>query len=185
MNTRLLGSILIVASLIAMLEALRQRAPETGDTLSRIVFILWCIGGIAGVVGLIRLNALGTNATMRAAAFLPIIGFVAGILGDGLNLIGGETAQPVTSAILGFAWITILGGMLVVGILTIAAKSWQGWRRFVPLLTVVSAPVSLAIGAAIGSVEIGGALAFSFWVLLGFVIATAELPQPVPQAMTA
>ncbi len=72
----------------------------------------------------------------------------------------------------------MLAGMLVVGILTIAAKSWRGARRFVPLLTVLMLPVGFGIGALSGNETIGGVLFFASWVLLGFVVATAE-PAPV------
>jgi len=70
----------------------------------------------------------------------------------------------------------------VVGILTIAAKTWRGWRRFVPLLASVMFPIGLTIGNAIG---IGGVISGAFWVLLGYVIATAEPAPTVQPSVTA
>ena len=67
----------------------------------------------------------------------------------------------------------MLAGMLIVGILTIAAKTWKGWRRFVPLLAIVILPIAFGLDAAMGSQRFASALVAVPWVLLGYVIATA------------
>ncbi len=185
MNSRLLGAMLIVGSLAVMLAGLLGGMPDTLSTADHIAYVLWGVGGIAGVVGLIQLNALGTNATIRATGSLPIIGFVAFILADGLSLLTSGLEKTVYDALISFGWIAILGGMLVVGILTLAAKSWHGWRRFTPLLTVMMMPMAFVIGDAIGNLAVGGTIAYSCWVLLGLVIATTEPAQTVPQIATA
>jgi hypothetical protein len=65
-------------------------------------------------------------------------------------------------------------GMVLVGILAIAAKTWLGWKRFVPLLAVVLAPLSLAIGNMAGSLQLGIIPFYGMWVLLGVLVATSE-----------
>jgi hypothetical protein len=137
--------------------------------------MLFGIGGICGIAGLIKLNALGMKATARSMGFLPMIGFAAFILGDGLRAAGLTTADaPITGVFAAVGWIAMLAGMLVVGILTIAAKSWHGWRRFVPLLTIAILPIGLGIGALSGNETLAGLLLFASWMVLGFVVATAE-----------
>ena len=74
----------------------------------------------------------------------------------------------------GIAWIAVLAGMLVVGILTIAAKRWSGWARFAPLLPSVMFPISLAIGGAIQNSYVSTLLGWLPWILLGYLIATMD-----------
>ncbi|HLB47210.1 MAG TPA: hypothetical protein VJL59_09285 [Anaerolineales bacterium] len=179
MNTRWLGTIFIVGTLVLMLNGFRPYNP--GDTLGIIANLAWGIGGFCGIAGLIRLNALGSNTVARALGFLPMFGFAFFVLSEALHL--GDFITPGTPIYFGLAsiaWLAMLAGMLVVGILTIAAKTWRGWRRFVPLLAIVLYPIGYGIGSAIGSDAIGGVLASAFWVLLGYVIATAG-PAPVLQ----
>ena len=181
MNTRWLGTILIVCTLVLTLNDFRPKNP--GDTLDSIAYLIWGIGGVCGIAGLIRLNALGSNTMARALGFLPMIGFAFFVLSAALQLGGFITpGTPIYSVLVWIAWLAMLVGMLVVGILTIAAKRWQGWRRFVPLLAMVMFPIGLTIGNAIG---IGGVISGAFWVLLGYVIATAEPAPTVQPSVTA
>ena len=70
----------------------------------------------AGVSGLIRLNALGNNAIARTIGFLPLLGFAAFILGEGLRLVGFISLDDALyNTLAGIAWIAVLAGMLVVG----------------------------------------------------------------------
>ena len=82
---------------------------------------------------------------------------------------------PVNNALAAIGWIAILAGMLVVGIITIAAKKWEGWRRFTPLLIIVFIPVSLGLGSLIGDTKVSGAVAYLAWIVLGYVVATKSL----------
>jgi hypothetical protein len=179
MNTRLLGSLCILGSFAVLADGFRDTGlsssgAQFGDSFTALAYAIWGIGGICGIVGLIRLDALGARATARAMGFLPMIGFAAFVLGDGLRAAGLLTTETLYSTLAGIGWIMMLAGMLIVGILTIAAKSWHGWRRFVPLLTIVMMPIGFGIGALIGSAAIGGTLFYASWILLGAVIATAE-----------
>ena len=175
MTTRFLGIVCIVGSVIAMLDAFRLSAlGKNYDDITPITLSLWCIGGIAALVGMIQLNTVGSNTVVRALSFLPIIGFVLLILGSVLQLAGAITAE---NNIFSIGWLVLYSGMLLVGILTIAAKVWRGWRRFVPLLTVVLMPVGFSIGYALGSLSLGVALIYAGWAFVGYVVATT---QPAP-----
>lgn len=177
MNTRILGTIFVIGTLVVFLNGFRiwgTHSPDQ-DTLSSLTYLVWGISGIFGIFGLIRLNALGSNAVARAFGFLPIIGFASMVVGESLYLLGLVNGEdPLYSMLSAMGWIGILVGMLVVGILTIAARTWSGWRRFVPLLAVVMVPVAFGIGQALGSLDMGALLFYSGWLLLGLVIATAE-----------
>ena len=79
-------------------------------------------------------------------------------------------------------WVVQMAGMLLVGILTIAARRWRGWRRFVPLLTIVLVPISFALGQAIDDLSWAAAIIYLAWILLGYAVATAA---PAPSAERA
>ena len=184
MNTRFLGIAFLVGSLIVMLNGFRTiplGIKPYEDTLGAASYFLWGIGGVCGMLGLMRLNVLGSNTIARAAGFLPLFGFAAFVVGEGLRIVGFiNTESALYNTLAGIAWIAVLGGMLVVGILTIAAKTWRGWQRFVPLMVSVMLPVAIGIGSAIDNDYIGILLGWIPWLILGFLIATAE-PEPALQ----
>jgi hypothetical protein len=179
MNTRLLGSLLIVGALAVIVEDARASMLGTSspviDIYSSIFYVIWGIGGVCGVLGLIRLNALRFNAVARAAGFIPLIGFVGFILGDGLRVLGFlNTGDPLYNLFATVAWVAMMAGMLIVGILTIAAKVWQGWRRFVPLITVLFIPVAMGVGIALNNnILVTGIIGWTPWLILGYIIAAA------------
>jgi hypothetical protein len=179
MNTRLLGTICIIGSILAVLNAFRVSAlGQDFDTIDLIVGSFWAVGGIAALVGMIQLSAVGSNTVVRALAFVPIIGFVLLILANIIQAAGLVTTD--TNTLAGIGWLAQLAGMVLVGILTIAAKSWQGWRRFVPLLTIVLVPVGFGLGSAIDNLSLGAPIVYLAWILLGYVVVTAE-PTPTWQ----
>ena len=183
MKPRVLGAILFFGSLVATLNSFRG---DDLDMLGSAALVLWSIGGVCGIIGLIRLNVLGPNAVARAFGFLPILGFLVLILGEGLSWTGfSELGDPLNNSLAAIGWVAVLAGMLVVGILTIAAKTWSGWRRFVPLLTVVIVPIAFGIGQAVGSQNLTGVPAFAVWMLLGYVIATVEPASALQQSLAA
>lgn len=150
------------------------RAGQEIDSITHAVYFLWGIGGICGVLGLIQANALGSNAVARTLGFLPLLGFSSFVLADGFYLLGlSNGTEPLFNTLVGIAWVGMMVGMLVVGILTLAAKTWTGWRRFVPLSTVVMIPVAAAT-TIVGTAPVGDLLEFGAWILLGAVIATSE-----------
>jgi hypothetical protein len=183
MNNRILGVILIAGTLIVMLDGLRTAgaSPDAPpDAISNLALVIWSLSGVCGITGLIRSGALGQSPVARALGFLPMLGFFLLFLMGILELAGVLVPEtPLWSGMATLGWVSLLAGMLVVGILTIAAKSWLGWRRFVPLLTALGAPIALAVGSATGwSVAYTGILAYALYILLGYAIATAE-PAPV------
>ena len=76
MNTRLLGTLCIVGSFAVLVDGFRLTVLglENLDRVSSLAYMLWSIGGICAIVGLIKLNALGSNTVMRALAFLAHVG---------------------------------------------------------------------------------------------------------------
>ncbi len=178
-NNRLLGTVCMLGGAVAVMDSLRWGVLglSASDTLTGIAFIVWAIGSIAGLLGLIALNVVGASPMTRALAMLPVLGFALLAAMSLLQLAGLIGAD---NPIFGVGWLLIYGGMVLVAILTLAAKTWRDWRRFAPLLTVVAAPIAFGLGALVGNLGLGVGLIYLFWVLLGHAVRTAQ-PVPVPQ----
>ena len=129
MNNRSLGIICIIGSVIWVLDNVRWvvLGLKEFDTISTGVNMIWAISAICAVVAIIRLSAVGTSPIVRGLACVPIIGFVASILGDIMLLAGFSTASA--NPLIGIGWLFQPAGMVLVGVLVIAARSWQGWRN--------------------------------------------------------
>ena len=180
-NNRLLGTVCMLGGAVAVMDSLRWwvLGLTDPDTLTGIGFIVWAIGSIAGLLGLIALNVVGASPVARALAMLPVLGFALLAATSVLQLAGFIGAD---NPIFGVGWLLIYGGMVLVAILTLAAKTWLDWRRFAPLLTVVAAPIGFGLGALVGNLGLGVGLIYLFWVLLGHAVRTA---QPTPPAESA
>ena len=117
MNSRLLGILCMLGGAAMIIGALVWG--EFANTPGIIAGILWALGSIAGLVGLIQLGALGNSPLSRALGFVPIIGFGLIAVGSVLHLAGIVDDQ---STFFGVGWAVQMAGMLLVGILTIAAR---------------------------------------------------------------
>ena len=155
MNTRLLGRLCIIGSLIAVADGIRlvltghQDVPGFRhlDTIQFLTQIVWSVGGLCAVLGLITLKATGTNPVFRFMSYLPAVGYIAMIVGLLLGLAGLPTANNPIGLV---GQILAQGGMLVLAILVLAAKRWSGWRKFAPLLTILTIPLGAVLVAITG-----------------------------------
>ncbi len=84
MNSRLLGILCMVGGAAMVAGALIWG--EFANTPGIIAGIIWSLGSIAGLVGLIQLGALGDSPLSRALGFVPIIGFALLAVGSVLQL---------------------------------------------------------------------------------------------------
>ena len=185
MNTRLLGIICIaciaggiIASLLGLAFGVSENNVITDGLL--------VIGALAGLVGMIQANAVGSNPVVRAVAFLPILAMVALIV-TGIARLFDPTVPHYAGIYFG-----LLAGMILVSILTIAAKTWQGWRRFVPLFVLVMFFVINVAVAGDPSPFPGDIHPYlrlvtmvAPWALLGYAVATAEPAPARAQSATA
>jgi hypothetical protein len=167
----------MIGSGVIFLDSMRMlvagKAASDFDTLSLVTGSIWCAGAIAGLLGLIQLNVLGMNPVVKALGFVPIIGFAMLIVANILQVSGVYTTD--TNTLAGIGWLVEMAGMVLVGILAIAAKTWTGWRRFIPLLTVVTAPLAFGLGSLIGNITLPVKLVYATWIILGYLVATTEL----------
>jgi hypothetical protein len=180
-NTRLLGTLCIVGALVGMADGLRKvilgtpltPGLQTLDTFSMAAIALTAAGGVCGVLGLVALRATGSRPLFRFLTYLPAVSYTAGVV-SGLGMLSGvltNDAQSGATLVLVFAY-EILGpaAWLVVGILTIAAKEWSGWRRLVPLAQILAFPLAIAAATLTGFVGTFALVQFTALATLGYVV---------------
>lgn len=186
MNPRYLGILCIAGSLIgavAKLVGLASGVPESSNVIAGLLLF---IGALAGLVGMIQANAVGSNPVVRAVAFLPVIALVAHLVE---NIARWFDPTVAYSNIIYFG---LFAGMILVSILTIAARTWPGWRRFVPLFVLV---MFFVVNVAVagdpspfpGDIRpyLGLLTMDAPWALLGYAVATAERAPARAQSATA
>jgi hypothetical protein len=60
-----------------------------------------------------------------------------------------------------------------VAIVTIAAKSWRGWRRFVPLALFLAFPLGIVVSVSTGLVGTFGIINYAALALLGYAVQSS------------
>ena len=159
MNTRLLGALCIVGSLVGVADGVRQvliGATHEGafrdpDALNYLLsMVIWLGGTLCGMLGLIALRATGANPIFRVLSWLPVVGLAAEVVGGLLGLAGLPVPRNWPLLV---GQLTAMAGMLVVAILVLAARVWRGWRAFTPLLTVLAIPLGAVLAGISGGLD--------------------------------
>ena len=170
LNSRVLGALCIIGNAIGILNYARWAVRGNGwDTIDIIASIIMAIGGICAILGLISLRATGTYPVLRILSYVPILGF--------LFTIASAFNQNSTMGIV--ALLVQMAGMVIVSILALATKTWMGWRKVAPLLTVLGLPIGWAIQGAVGMSGLANMIMAATWVFLGFAVFSAAQGMPI------
>jgi hypothetical protein len=165
MSARTLGLLGLGAAAVGLLNGIRlvvvgqPLTPGilTLDAITEVTTAVGAAGGLSALLGFMALGGTGHKPIFRLLGYLPGISYTAILIaatGMVLNVIDINAESLVTIALLTIGDLMYPVAWLVVGILTIAAKEWRGWRRFVPmwmvaafLLGAVSAELTKLVGA--------------------------------------
>ena len=176
MNVRVFGMGGILGGLCLTISEFRHVVmgiPLNGSTMDSFdaaLTALWTIGMIGVFWAIYKLGVTGTNKLMRAAPFISLIGFTVGAIFSTLQVFGlVEGNNPA----FGVFWILILLGTLIVGILALVARTWDGWRKWIPLLCILAVPIMILLGFIIG--EISTILVGLSWTALGYAVLSSDL----------
>jgi hypothetical protein len=174
MNPRLLGTLCIIGGAAYLLNGLRYAIIGgfvQQDLLGVVLSVIWALGGICGVLGMIALCVTGTNRVTRTLSYLPIAGFLLFLAGN-LFWVMNPVVGFNPPGVLGF--FALLIGLLMNGFFTLFAGVWTGWKKAVAFLPAIMPFVGLAIGSLIG---IEGVVNLSLvalsWMLLGYTVTTS------------
>ena len=181
MNPRLLGTLCIIGGAAYLLNGLRYAIIGgfvQQDLLGVVLSGIWALGGICGVLGMIKLRVTGTNRVIRILSYLPIAGFLL-ILAGNLLWVMNPAVGFNPPGVLGF--FALLIGLLMNGFFTLRANVWSGWKKAVPFLPAIMPFVGMALGSLIG---VQGAVNLSLvalsWMLLGYTVTISPERALVP-----
>ncbi len=130
--------------------------------------VLWALGCICGLLGMAALGATGNNFLGRIALGIAIL-FYAIAAVDAL-LIVLNVYTGLESPFFAISRLGTLVAMLLVGIATLLARRWSGWRKFAPFAVPLVMPIAVLGGVATGiqlPIPIFVALA---WLIIGYAV---------------
>lgn len=174
---RTLGLATLLTAPAMTVEAARhgfqQVANENTDPLGALLYGLFSVGWLCGVLGLRHLRATGTGKTGRWLLTALCVTVTLAVLQSGMDLLKVPTGNSLYM-VTDLAWPLSMLLTLVVGVATVFARQLGGWTRFVPLFMGAFIPIMVIQGA------LGLNLPYLFeahtilaWGLLGVSLITA------------
>ena len=149
-TSRTLGLACMVGSSIALVDGLRLVA--TGhkdipgfrdiDGISAIAQAFWALGLVCAFLGLLALHATGDRAFHRWLTWIPVVGGILAALGFVLVIVGVPTSKNLPAIV---GQLLSMLGLLVVTVLVLVARNWEGWRRLTPLVVFLAIPFGAAL----------------------------------------
>jgi hypothetical protein len=118
------------------------------------------------------------NGKGLCATFLLVVqiaGFSLAACQNILQILGRANRNNKLFQIADMAWPFSHILMLVIGVATVLAGVWKGWRKFTPLFCGLALPLAVAAGGLLGgeALEVTfGVLTAASFLLLGYAIRT-------------
>ena len=170
LNTRLLGTLGILASPMLLLEDLLTGfQPHETDQLIGLLGVIYTTGWICSIIGLYSSKATGKSRLGKAILVIQLIGLFLAAAWAAYHMV---VLNPNTDHWLyqatDIAWPLSHLFMIVVGIATLRAKTWTSWRRFTPLLGGLALPVAIMVSIVAGEEAMG--IIFSVWTTVAFAL---------------
>ncbi len=190
MKVRPFALIAAVLTLIGMVDSVRLLLTghldtpgfRTIDNTTAIFQIVSAVGTLFALLALLALKVTGRNPIFRFLTYVPVIGAAALIVGFVLKLAG----QPNENNFIGaFGQLATMGGLLIVGILTIAAKQWVGWRKLTPLMVVLSIPLGAIVVGLTGQDGWFGIINSLMFLLFCYALYTSQPAEELPHELAA
>jgi hypothetical protein len=172
LNPALLGLTAAVGGILYTIAGLRLTfGNDAFDTTTAVLALPWCLGGLAGLVGIARLGVAGHGTLGRAALIAAFAGFDCALLAW---LTGFDDPGAVDdSAVMNVGRVLRLLGFLGLGIATVKTSRWMGWRRLTPFLYPLAVVLGGLSSVALG-VELTVTLIVLAWLGIGGIIATSN-----------
>ena len=179
MNTRLYGSICMIGSVLVCLGFLIA-APTVADGveasdymgLQGFTLMAWMVGSALGVIAMIRHNVVGRGTVSRFLAFVVVVAFALLFIGQTYHYLTGVDPNTSESPLISLGWLLYMVGSLLLAILTIAAGTWRGWKRFMPLVAFLGILVTPVLGDLIGNIFYVSWIAYAPWTAIGYAVFT-------------
>ncbi|QLG12799.1 hypothetical protein HLB42_17990 (plasmid) [Deinococcus sp. D7000] len=179
---RTLGLVTLLTAPAMTIEAARHGfqkvANENTDPIGALLYGLFSVGWLCGVLGLRWLRATGTGQAGRWLLNVLSVTVTLAILQSAMDLLRVPTGNALYM-VTDLAWPLSMVLTLVVGVAAIVSRQLSGWRRFVPLFMGAFLPLMViqqALGAEVP--YLFDAHTILAWGLLGVTLITADHPRP-------
>ena len=156
-----------------LLGVVLARAGEDTPRAIELFAAIWALGCLCGLVGIGLLGAAGRGVVGRLALAVAALAYAVAAL-DALLIAVGTYRGP-DSPLFAVSRLGTLVGMVLVGIATVAARRWPGWRRFAPFALPLALPVAIAFSASTGIAAIVPFIGLA-WALIGYAIWSTPAP---------
>ncbi|MCB9430361.1 MAG: hypothetical protein H6668_00100 [Ardenticatenaceae bacterium] len=150
----------------------------TAFSIAETIFIIVQTLLLIGFFGIWQSGGVGQGTFGKVAFGLGALGHLLFVLGEAHSLILGELAPIFFPA----APVTAVG-LVLTGIAVLQAKQWQGWTRWMPLLTGLYPFLFMFPFVVINGEP--GSYAIGFWGLVRLVLGLAIYAQASESAMAA
>jgi uncharacterized membrane protein YhdT len=178
-TNRLLGSLGMLAAPMMLAEMKIFGFKQHGS--NRVIGVLGMIyvsGWMCTAVGMRRRSATGACPLNKGVFAIQIVGLLLALSWSLQQIIYPDISMSgiffrVTDA----AWPLSHLLMVVVGVLTLRAGVWTGWRRFAPFLVGLALPAGIAAASVAGESAMGitfAALTTIGFLALGYAVRTGE-----------
>jgi len=165
---RLLGTLGMLASPMMLVEMLFFGFRQHGSNrVIGLLGVIYTVGWFCSALGMRRSRATGDTALSKGVFVLQLVGLVLAFFWSLQELIHtGVDKSGLFYGVTDAAWPLSHLFMLVIGILTVRAGVWEGWRRFAPLLVGLALPAAIAAASVFGMAEMG--ITFAVMTTAGF-----------------
>ncbi len=167
----LLGVLCLLGGAAYTISGIRfMLSPERYDVWTAALAVLWCVGCLCGLAGMVLLRVTGTRLPGRLAFVLPFIG-VGGATLVWIGNFGTPQLAEEYPIMLGVRLISIVG-FLLLGIATLIVRRWGGWRNGVPLLYLCAIVVGLTT-SLVANIETTVLAIGLAWIAIGYAVWSA------------
>lgn len=172
---RLMGGLAMVGAACYIVLAIYMMVTNYADTpLALALNLAWTLGSLAGLVGIGMLGAAGRGVFGRIALGVAMLAYALAALDGLLILVGIFSGED--SPLFAVSRLGTLVGMLLLGIATVVARRWPGWRKFSPFAIPLAMPVVLLFGLATGgNLPIPMFIGLA-WLIIGYAIVSTVDP---------
>ena len=176
-TNRSLGTLGMLASPMMLAEMLIFGFKQHGSNrVIGVLGVIYIVGWICSAVGMRRSRVTGDNALSKGVFVLQFVGLLLAFLWSLQEIIySGIDMSGVFYRVTDAAWPLSHLLMLPVGIVTLRAGVWEGWRRFAPLLVGLALPVAIAASLVAGGAWMGivfGIMTTAGFFALGYAVRT-------------
>ncbi|HVF81278.1 MAG TPA: hypothetical protein VM884_05070 [Flavisolibacter sp.] len=175
LSNKKLGAIAVAAAPFLSFQTLNGQAANAGNTSVGGFFdLIYMVGWMCSIVGLIRLQAIGTGKRSSVLLYIQL-GLLCVANCWNVWVIFDPSNNSTLFRVLDLFWPLSNVNMLVIGIAVALKGKLQGWRRYVVLLVGLWLPVALGSSVLLGRDNPAGyypgcVYSAIAWALLGWMI---------------